>query len=450
MPKISDAPRSHGRENFGEISPEQIRRHWAWLCSKIGERRAGSAGDQAAVKYLLSEFRALGLQNVHAEPFTCRTVVDAKASIEILTRGKWRRVPARVLAGSPSTRGARAIETEVAWVEMPEQARRLLQPELRGKVVVLFGPMPTRADLHRRLVECHPTAVIHVDDRLPFDWVKDDGVYPAWARRYGMPPTVTIPYQAAWDLRKSGAERARVRVFAELKDGQSHNVVGEVLGRQPDLPLLLIGAHHDTQCNNTGADDNASAVVALLELARLLASRHALRSIRFVSFGAEEQLSVGSAWYARKHQPGISGVGVVLNLDSVASPLGHHWMIRSGTDEFGGWLVKRLAHYGLDALEKALPMPFADHFPFAALGVPAITLMRPNMDGGMRWQHHSAQDNLENVSVAELARVIGAVEGVSRDLAQRSHWPFRRGAAPEHKAETARLARELFGFRSIG
>jgi hypothetical protein len=330
---------------------------------------------------------------------------------------------------------------------MPEQARRYFRQELLGKVAVLFGPMPTRADLHRRLVASKPAAVIHVDDRLPFEWVKDDGVYPVWAQAYGIPPTVTIPYQAAWDLRKSGATRVRLRIIAELKNVVSHNIVAEIPGRRPDLPVVLIGAHHDTQCNNTGADDNASAVVALLELARGLVAGRLLRTIRFVSFGAEEQLSVGSAHYVKEHLREISSVAVVLNLDSVASPLGHHWVIRGGTNEFGDWLLKRLARHGLEAVEKAFPMPFADHFPFAAMGVPAVTFMRPNMDSGMRWQHHSAHDNLENVSVPELARVIGAVQGVTRELAQASRLPFRRGVAPEHKAETVRLARELFGFK---
>jgi Zn-dependent M28 family amino/carboxypeptidase len=208
----------------------------------------------------------------------------------------------------------------------------------------------------------------------------------------------------------------------------------------------LIGAHHDTQCHNTGADDNGSGVVALLALAAQLSPRRLMRTIRFVSFGAEEQLSVGSACYARSHRAELSSVGVVLNLDSVASPLGHHWLIRAGTNAFGAWLVKALERCGLDTVEKNLPMPFADHFPFSAFGVPSVTFMRPNMDGGMRWQHHSAHDNLENISVPELERVILAVAGVTSSLAQNPSWRFGRGVAPEQQAETNRLARELFGF----
>lgn len=429
-------------------SKDRIQQHWSHLCTSIGERRAGSAGDRAAADYILEQFRAAGLKAVHAESFPCVSVVKARAELAIGNGGALKRVPSRVLAGSPATAGSGPVESELVWIEMPEQAERLIQPAVRGKTVVLFGPMPTRVEWHQRLVKARPTAVIHVDDRLPFEWVKDDGVYPAWARRYGMPPTITIPFRTAWDLRKSGANRARVLVSVKLKTTTSQNVVGEIPGRRPDLPFILLGAHHDTQCNNTGADDNASGVVALLELAVLLSQNDPLRAVRLVSFGAEEQLSVGSACYAAAHRREMHSLGVVLNLDSVSSPLGHHWLIRAGSDPFGAWLVKRLGQTGFDVAERTATMPFADHFPFSAFGVPSVTFMRPNMDGGMRWQHHSEQDALENVSTDELLRVVRAVAEVTGELARARRWPFARGLAPEQCAETARMAKELFGLRS--
>ncbi len=427
-------------------SKGRIQQHWSHLCTEIGERRAGSAGDRAAADYILDQFRAAGLAAVHEQSFPCVSVVNARAEVAIGNGGALKSVPARVLAGSPATAGSGPIESDLVWIEMPEQGERLIRPLLRGKIVVLFGPMPTRVEWHQRLVTAKPGAVIHVDDRLPFEWAKEDGVYPAWARRYGMPPTITIPFRAAWDLRKSGAKRARVRATVELKETTSQNVVGEIPGRRPDLPLVVLGAHHDTQCNNTGADDNASGVVALLEFAVLLGQEKPLRSIRLVSFGAEEQLSVGSACYVATHKREMRSVGAVLNLDSVSSPLGHHWLIRAGSKAFGAWLVKRLGQAGLDVAERTGTMPFADHFPFSAFGIPSATFMRPNMDGGMRWQHHSAQDALDNVSVDELLRVVRAVAQVTAQLAGAARWPFPRGLAPEQRGETARMAKELFGL----
>jgi len=425
-------------------SSSRIRQHWLQLCSRIGERRAGSAGDRAAAHYIVEKFRQAGLQEVHAESFPCTSVVRAEAEI-LMGRGRdLRRVPARVLAGSPATPNSRSVHGKLVWIEMPEQADRLLVPSIRGKIVVLFGPMPTRADLHQRLVRCRPAAVVHVDDRLPFNWVKDDGVYPAWVRRFGMPPTVTIPYRVAWELRKSGADRGRVRAAVKLEKTTSANVVGDIPGRRPGSPLVLLGAHHDTQCNNTGADDNASGVVALLEIAALLGNSRPRRTIRLISFGAEEQLSVGSAAYAVTHRGEMASIGTVLNLDSVASPLGHHWLIRAGSEAFAGYLKRSLRKSAFDVLEKAAPMPFADHFPFSVFGVPSATFYRPNMDSGMRWQHHSSDDRLGNVSATELARVVQALAALAGTLASSVRWPFGRGLAPQQRRETGRLARELF------
>lgn len=424
-----------------------IKRHWDYLCTEIGERRAGGAGDHQAGDYVLNEFRALGLSNVHAESFVTPSVITADVALSMGTGSKLTPVGATVLSGSPSTRGQRPIETDLVWIEMPEQASRLFNPALRGRIAVLVGPMPTRADLHRKLVKCGPAAVIHVDDRLPFEWVKDDGVYPAWARLYGMPPTVTIPYRTAWELRQAGANRARIQTKVLLEPRTCHNLVGEIPGRKPGLPVILLGAHHDTQCNNVGADDNASGVVSLLVLARHLVSSRPLRTIRFVSFGAEEQLSVGSAHYVGRHRRKMREIGIVLNLDSVSSPLGHHWLLRAGTDAFGDWLQQRLARHGLDVVQKPEPMPFADHFPFSAFGVPSVTFMRPNMDGGMRWQHHSAQDDLSNVSVEEVQKIVRGVGGVVFELARSAKWKFPRGMAPEFQKPIRLMARDMFGLR---
>jgi hypothetical protein len=99
-------------------------------------------------------------------------------------------------------------------------------------------------------------------------------------------------------------------------------------------------------------------------------------------------------------------------------------------------------------VEKPAPMPFADHFPFSAFGVPSVTFMRPNMDGGMRWQHHSVYDDLNNISGQELERVIHAVGGVTSELARSTSWAFPRGMAPKYRKPIALMAREMFAIRA--
>jgi aminopeptidase YwaD len=421
-------------------------RHWRVLCQRIGERRAGSWGETAAADYLQKQLRRLGLDS-HLEPFACTSLKRSEVRLSVQTSRGFRSVPARALVGAPATPGRRELTAELVWVEMPEQAGRLFTPALRGKIVVLFGPLPTEVRWHRKLVSLAPAAVIHVDDRLPFEWLKDDGVYPLWATRYGMPPTVCVPYRIAWELRKRGARRARLRVQVDQQQGTSQNVVAEIAGRRPDLPLVVVSAHHDTQCHNSGADDNASGAVALIEIAALCSRQRPLRTIRFISFGTEEQLSVGSARYVEAHRRELARIGVVLNLDGLSSVLGHNFIFRAGSPEFGRCVRERLARNGLDVTVSTEISPFGDHFPFSVYGIPALTLSRPNMNSFMRWQHHSAHDNLREVSVEVTVRAVGAVAGLTAFLARSPKWPFGPGLDPTQRAQTHQFARQLYALK---
>jgi aminopeptidase YwaD len=82
------------------------------------------------------------------------------------------------------------------------------------------------------------------------------------------------------------------------------NIIAEAPVGNPNVPLLIIGAHYDTVMHSPGADDNASGVAAMLEVARvlsakLLAENPSRLRIQFVGFALEEQSMAGSAHYAR-------------------------------------------------------------------------------------------------------------------------------------------------------
>jgi Zn-dependent M28 family amino/carboxypeptidase len=71
-------------------------------------------------------------------------------------------------------------------------------------------------------------------------------------------------------------------------------------GRGGDLPPLLIGAHYDTVSGSPGADDNASGLVVLLEVASRLRARPLARPIWLVAFCLEEQDRLGSQAFASR------------------------------------------------------------------------------------------------------------------------------------------------------
>jgi Zn-dependent M28 family amino/carboxypeptidase len=94
-------------------------------------------------------------------------------------------------------------------------------------------------------------------------------------------------------------QRQRVRVPAgnswgvDVPAGVSTNVIGEPAGFDPTEPHIVVGAHLDTVPQAPGAEDNASGVAVVLELARMASLRQPDVPVRFVAFGAEEPRGEG-------------------------------------------------------------------------------------------------------------------------------------------------------------
>jgi len=94
------------------------------------------------------------------------------------------------------------------------------------------------------------------------------------------------------------------RQWYETQGQRTCNLVVERPGiKRPD-EIVILGAHYDTVSTTPGADDNASAVAVLIEVARLLCRTAFRRTVRFVAFTCEEPPhfnigTMGSQVYAR-------------------------------------------------------------------------------------------------------------------------------------------------------
>lgn len=69
---------------------------------------------------------------------------------------------------------------------------------------------------------------------------------------------------------------------------ETKNLIVEKPGFNNSNPQLILGAHYDTVPGTPGADDNASGIAGLLELARLLKDYPNRRPMQFVAFTLEE------------------------------------------------------------------------------------------------------------------------------------------------------------------
>jgi hypothetical protein len=86
---------------------------------------------------------------------------------------------------------------------------------------------------------------------------------------------------------------------------EMRNIEAEQIGASESDEIIVIGAHYDTVYGSPGADDNASGVAAMIEIADKMAGARHRRTIRFVAFANEENAggvsweTMGSANYAR-------------------------------------------------------------------------------------------------------------------------------------------------------
>jgi Zn-dependent M28 family amino/carboxypeptidase len=97
------------------------------------------------------------------------------------------------------------------------------------------------------------------------------------------------------------------------------NLLTRPLPDRPELPLFIVGAHYDSIPDSAGADDNASAVAALLELARSIGPRlqsiNASVRLQLVAYDLEEYGLVGSQVHSRTLKKARTAVRGMISLE---------------------------------------------------------------------------------------------------------------------------------------
>jgi hypothetical protein len=110
---------------------------------------------------------------------------------------------------------------------------------------------------------------------------------------------------------------------------QGHNVAGILPGSDPLLTneVIIISAHYDHLGINKdeyfpGADDNASGVAMLLEVAKQLSQRKLARSVIFVAFDLEERGLIGSRWFLAHPPCPREAIKYFMTADMIGRSLG--------------------------------------------------------------------------------------------------------------------------------
>ena len=209
--------------------------------------------------------------------------------------------------------------------------------------------------------------------------------------------------------------------------------------------LLVIGAHYDSYGATPGADDNASGIAGLLELAHLLGQSGPSRPVELVAYTLEEpphfrSHHMGSVWHARALKAEGRDVGLMLSLEMIgyfddrpgsqAYPLAAMKLAYPDrgnfialVGQFGDFGISRsvkaamagasqLPVYSLNAPSMVQGVDFSDHRSYWAQGYPA--LMVTDTAFMRNRNYHRAGDTFDKLDYKRMAMVVQAVYAVAK------------------------------------
>jgi len=396
------------------VSSQNIYKDIYHLTETIGTRIAGTKQEREAAEYLQKRFLEYAPSCVIEEFQTMvRDVKDEK--LEVYVGGEWKRINAKLFNMSTTTEG-KDVEAEIVFFDGHTDYQRADISHITGKAVVHFGFIPNE-EAFCRLLEAKPAFMMMVDTRYTSELPIANSFLPAYVEKHGAVTAVDVAFYDAWAFLKAGATRARLNVSGGTYKGVSQNVIAEIPGTDPDAPCIYAGGHIDSVAGSPGADDNAVGCAIIVELARLLSQKPHRHTIRLIAYGSEEQLSVGSAMYVKRHREEIEKKGAFMcNFDSCSSAIGWNRFVINANAALREKMKSVYNGEDIYYVEFTQPDPCNDLFPFTVCGVPGVTLMRNNCEVG-KFYHHRPDNNLENISCDIAAKLAKASAKLIEELA---------------------------------
>ena len=229
---------------------------------------------------------------------------------------------------------------------------------------------------------------------------------------------LNLPIEAYGRLLRLIAHNIPVEMEVEIQNefipnNKVVNVMGEIQGTDKQLKdqIVLVGGHLDSWHGGTGAADNASGCIVMMEALRILKELgvQPKRTIRIALWGGEEQGLHGSRGYVEKYirdketnnlKPAFDNFSVYFNMDNGTGKfrgiyLQGNEMIRP---IFEQWMVP-FADMGCSTINIG-NTGGTDHLSFDALGLPAFQFIQDEIEYGRGY--HTNMDTYERLLMSDL------------------------------------------------
>jgi hypothetical protein len=413
-----------------------------YLCDMIGPRLTGSPALTKASNWTRDRFQRYGLANVHLEPWTIHRgwnrgeatgrVVEPTEQQLVLESAGWVASTGRPLCGPVVHLKAESTEELAPYKGKLKGAWVLQQPVSIQPAPRQLSPGSPLVAMERRMRDFPRMMQFNQELRaflvaegvagLLRDSNKEHGLVnmTGATSNYTQAPypevfLTTESYGLIWRLLKRGPVTIEIDLKNTFTTGpvQVFNTVAEISGTEKPDEVVIIGGHIDSWDLGTGATDDGTGIMAVLEAARALKvlGIKPKRTIRFVMFSGEEQGLHGSRAYVKAHEKDLPKVSAVLVHDMGTGRVKSIGLLgRYDLREVMDRVVEPFRDaVKLDELSLRGMAGGTDHASFVPYGVPAFAVIQDEAE--YRKTHHTESDTVDKVYPDEInqgAKVLAA------------------------------------------
>lgn len=383
------------------------------LTTEVGPRLAGSAADARAVEWAKAKFRALGYDKVYTEPVTFPVWHRGREHAQVVSPFP-QPLTITALGGSVGTGGA-ALESEIVRFPNLLALRQAPRENVQGRIVFIDNRMrrfkdgsgyvpavATRVNGASEAAKKGARAIVirsigTDSDRLPHTGLMRYavGVERIPAAALSNPDADLLANM----LKRGQPVRLRLQIDARTRgEHTSHNVIGEITGREKPDEVVVIGGHLDSWDLGTGAIDDGAGVALTMAAGKLIGELKTppARTIRVIAYANEEQGPYGARAYAEKH-----AVEVAQHLIGAESDFGagRIYAFRTSAPPYAQAAARQIAEalkpLGIDHLIDGKGGPGADIGPMTERGMAWAQLAQEGSD--YFDYHHTANDTLDKI-----------------------------------------------------
>jgi hypothetical protein len=213
--------------------------------------------------------------------------------------------------------------------------------------------------------------------------------------------------------------RIQIDAVVDTYESTSRNVIAMVEGSDPVLrnEYIVVSGHHDGRGIDDGeiipgADDNATAIVALLEIGQALLAEKPKRTVIMAAFTGEEQGMNGSHYFINNCPVPVEKISTCLNMDMIGRNHSDSLFL-VGSDLLSSELdasIKRVnkksgINFALDYKYSSISHPQnvyfrSDHYPFIRFGIPSVWIF-----SGFTPDYHTPRDLPEFINYTKFLKI---------------------------------------------